>query len=492
MIMKRKPLKSKLIDVFKMMYGNQFEEFDKFVSSPYFGCRLTTIKFYSELKKHYPEFNISKEELFENFYGRKHAGLSELDIIRKMCDELYLLAERYFAIFTFEKSVEKVAEIYSLTQLKNIKNRKIFEKKINILDNRIHNPEFGITEKFFHRLLFYNSEKFQFYKFDYNTKNTKGILSETAVYNLCNFIMESSRIIANSEAFKDKFNYSEDIKPLRVFLTSVNWDGFLESIKNFKSHYSDVLTIYTLRLLITLEFNSEKYILQFKKLLFKNSHRFYKNVNNALYVLLNNYYNSLPEQVDLKNAIELNEIYDNMIKDKLFDGEIRIRLSPETLSSFIINNCELHKFDKADRIMNTYLTNIDKRVRDDMYNYCMAVSEFYKNNFGSSLEYISKTGELTFLLKYNINELKLMLFYELNYFESAASLIDSYRHYLSENKHVTDKYEEPRRKFLIYYSKLHNLKFGNKGKNVKKIISDIIREKSVLHIRWLYKKLNEF
>lgn len=491
MIMNRKPLKSKLIDVFKMMYGNQFEEFDKFVRSPYFGCRLTTIRFYSELNKHYPDFNISKEELFENFYGRKPESLSELDIIRKMCDELYMLAERYFAIFTFEKSVEKESEIYTLTQLKNIKNRKIFAKKVKSMDIKIHEPETGITEKFFYRLINYNYEKYQFYNFEYKITNMKGIISERAVYNLCNFLFETSRILTNAETFKERFNHSEEITPIIVLLRSVNWNEFLGSINKFNTPYQDILTLYTLRLIIALNLEPEKHIYQYKELLFNNSHRLYKNVKSAFYVILINYYNSKKEEPDLKLVKELNEVYNRMLAEKLYEGEIRIRIKPDNISAIVINNCELSKYDTAQDIMNKYIPYLDKNIREEMLNYCSSIVEFYKKNFVSSLDHINKTINLTFLLKYNVYEFKLMLFYELDYIEPAISLIDSYRHYLAENKHVTDKYEVPRRKFLNYYSKLHNLKFGNKGKSVKDIKNDILKERSVLYVRWILQKLNE-
>lgn len=489
--MNRKPLKSKLIDVFKMMYGNQFEEFDKFVRSPYFGCRLTTIRFYSELNKHYPDFNISKEELFENFYGRKPESLSELDIIRKMCDELYMLAERYFAIFTFEKSVEKESEIYTLTQLKNIKNRKIFAKKVKSMDIKIHEPETGITEKFFYRLINYNYEKYQFYNFDYKITNMKGIISERAVYNLCNFLFETSRILTNAETFKERFNHSEEITPIIVLLRSVNWNEFLGSINKFNTPYQDILTLYTLRLIIALNLEPEKHIYQYKELLFNNSHRLYKNVKSAFYIILINYYSSMQEQPDLKLVKELNEVYNRMLAEKLYEGEIRIRIKPDNISAIVINNCELSKYDTAQDIMNKYIPYLDKNIREEMLNYCSSIVEFYKKNFVSSLDHINKTINLTFLLKYNVYEFKLMLFYELDYIEPAISLIDSYRHYLAENKHVTDKYEVPRRKFLNYYSKLHNLKFGNKGKSLKDIKNDILKERSVLYVRWILQKLNE-
>lgn len=489
--MNRKPLKSKLIDVFKMMYGNQFEEFDKFVRSPYFGCRLTTIRFYSELKKHSPDFNISKEELFENFYRRKPESLGELDIIRKMCDELYMLAERYFAIFTFEKSVEKESEIYTLTQLKNIKNRKIFEKKVKLMDIKIHEPETGITEKFFYRLIKYNYEKYQFYNFDYKVKNMKGIISERAVYNLCNFLFETSRILTNAETFKERFNHTEEITPILVFLRSVNWNEFLGSINKFNTQYQDILTLYTLRLIIALNMEPEKHIYKYKELLFNNSHRLYKNVKSAFYIILINYYNSKKEEHDLKLVKELNEVYNRMLAEKLYEGEIRIRIKPENISAIVINNCELGKYDTAQDIMNKYIPYLDKDIREDMFNYCSSIVEFYKKNFVSSLDYINKSINLIFLLKYNMYELKLMLFYELDYIEPAISLIDSYRHYLAENKHVTDKYELPRRNFLKIYNMLINLKLTTVKAKKSEIEERVNSGENILHIRWLNRKIME-
>ncbi len=126
-----------------------------------------------------------------------------------------------------------------------------------------------------------------------------------------------------------------------------------------------------------------------------------------------------------------------------------------------------------------------------MFNYCSSIVEFYKKNFVSSLDYINKSINLTFLLKYNMYEIKLMLYYELDYIEPAISLIDSYRHYLAENKHVTDKYELPRRNFLKIYNMLINLKLTTVKAKKSEIEERVNSGENILHIRWINSKIKE-
>src|SRR5262245_37025925 len=96
--------KSKLIQILKSFSSDEMKEFEKFISSPFFGCKNFVLNFFRELKKYYPYFkeeDIQKEEIFARLYKNKKYNDG---LIRRMTSDLITLAEEYIMYKEFKNN----------------------------------------------------------------------------------------------------------------------------------------------------------------------------------------------------------------------------------------------------------------------------------------------------------------------------------------------------------------------------------------------------
>ena len=117
--------------------------------------------------------------------------------------------------------------------------------------------------------------------------------------------------------------------------------------------------------------------------------------------------------------------------------------------------------------------------------------EFKKKNFEKALEYLSKVEIIFFYFKYHLKILYLQVYYELNYTEQAISMIDSFKHFLKNNKYVPDSLGVNYKKFTDYYIRLLNVKTTYRKSEVKIFKEKIQKEERLFFKNWFLEKLNE-
>ena len=82
-------------------------------------------------------------------------------------------------------------------------------------------------------------------------------------------------------------------------------------------------------------------------------------------------------------------------------------------------------------------------------------------------------------------------YYELEYFEQAFSLIDSYKHFLTKNKSLSDHFRERHMNFLKFSEELFKIKSRINVKpdaGIKKHLDNTV---NIVHKEWLSEKISE-
>ena len=92
--------------------------------------------------------------------------------------------------------------------------------------------------------------------------------------------------------------------------------------------------------------------------------------------------------------------------------------------------------------------------RESMKNFSLARLEFERDNFEKALEYASKIQYDSFTYKLDVKNLLLLTYYELELFDQAESLIQTYRHYVKHNKDFSRAYMVKFKNFIDIYSGL--------------------------------------
>jgi hypothetical protein len=90
--------------------------------------------------------------------------------------------------------------------------------------------------------------------------------------------------------------------------------------------------------------------------------------------------------------------------------------------------------------------------------------DFRKGNYEAVVSKLQEVRTDQVYIKMDTKNLLLMTYYELNYIDSVLALIDSYKHFLSDNKYLTKIHKDTTMQLLTLLFLLFHLQKKNKKK----------------------------
>ena len=141
--------------------------------------------------------------------------------------------------------------------------------------------------------------------------------------------------------------------------------------------------------------------------------------------------------------------------------------------------------------MKNFLSEVKPEARESIQHLRNAFLFFLKDkNFEKSLEElreIDKKGHHS--MTRDILHLYILIYYELGYYDSALTSIDSLRKYLS-NQNIAHRTAEPFKKFITCVKNLITNK-NNNTDDYEKIITIINENNLIVSKKWLLEKISE-
>jgi len=123
---------TKLIDLLKRLNKDEFKDFEKFSSSPYFSRGRDLSPLFKSLKPFFPDFENEKltdEYIFSKLYPDKKFGDEKsVSLLRTLTSELFNLGKEFLAYAEFDQDINR-KNFYRLNQLRKKKLYKEFEKE---------------------------------------------------------------------------------------------------------------------------------------------------------------------------------------------------------------------------------------------------------------------------------------------------------------------------------------------------------------------------
>jgi hypothetical protein len=136
-----------------------------------------------------------------------------------------------------------------------------------------------------------------------------------------------------------------------------------------------------------------------------------------------------------------------------------------------------------------------KRLRPELKEnteyFALAHLEYGKGNFEKALEIINKVSYDVFLYKIDVKNLLLKIFFELKLYDQAFSLVDSYKHFLNNNKELSNEYKEQFFNFIMMYNKLLRASSNSNSGNTDFLSKELNDLKTIANRGWLQEKINK-
>lgn len=463
---------TKLFKNLKNLDKQEFNEFVKFVNSPYFLKRKSLPPLLKVFAEYYPELNISKMEL----YTRAFPGAKYNDMLnRKYFSELNRMLEEFLAVSSFRKDnymyafklTEKFidlknydeAENTSRTALKELEkknlrnekyyyNRYIFERNLKTISNLKTNlnPDTDWKEAMDGFVNYSSLTLLQFYYIilnDNRFRREKGSIDLEILNDLIK-VFEKKVIPANPAA--------------NIFYNLINSFRHPEN----KEFYENIKTM----------------LMQHKSLL---------DINElaAIYTYLHNYCFVKVDNGDLNYLKERFEIVNHVLENgfHLKDGY----MIPDMYISMANNALMLGAFEWAEEFIKKYRDNLPGEEKRSYEYLAFSALYMFKGDYEKALRYLSRVKFRKYYDKFKIKALNLMIYYEAGYFEEAFFLADSFKHFISKYKSITPYVRERTNNFVKQVLQLINYRL----KNTKKAEIKDFATCTIMYRPWLIQKLQE-
>jgi predicted nucleic-acid-binding protein len=479
--------RSKLIPILKSFSKDEIREFDKFLDSPFFGCKKFVLNFYREIINYYPEFkdkDIAKDKIFKKLYGEKKYNDA---LVRRIISDLIRFSEEYMAY-------------------KNFRNRKTFrntcllnELRVRDLEDQFRIRSEGITKKI-------NSSE----------SVHPDLLLETYFTKL--EIKEFRTSLRDSKMHKD---YIQSVEAITVY--------FMRLIYSYINHRNTFLNEYDFSngIIDLLLRNLDLYKIANDPVLGESKYLNYLKMTLYVYNIVNNkddresYYklmDLITNNPGYYSNVELKNIYISIIKfynyqndnfDNIFIKEkysayrlfltdfLTVDPSAKLQLSFCRNYINLSRqsgmTEQIRELHKKYSDYLPEEHKEDLIALCEAVYFFEKKKFSRSLQFVSAINLDKEVFKLDIKILKIKNFYELGYFDSVNSELDNLNHLLNSSEKLNQGMLNKSKNYSKSVRQLTKIKTGSALNKVdhSQFMKKLENEKIISEKNWLINKLSE-
>lgn len=482
-----------LLGILSKFTPKEFKEFGEFVKSPFFNKNIHVKHLYDYLKKFYPEFKdkkLDKEVVFENlFHGKKYND----GFLRTVIYNLGKLAEDYLAYINFRKD-DLNRGMNLLKELNERKLEKVFLKYYSEIEEDINAVTYQDPDYFLKKYELQNQKeiymdwsKFKQKDFKNYTENTVTYIEdELTSYYIAKALNHYRFMLDKNMYEKLDYNYEFIEHIMDYLLTKDNY--FKEKLK-IKLHLNEVLLIKNKK--------EENYRI-LKDILISSSGKLTRSDLYSLHNILQSYcvyqgYNNSPLSDGKAYTQERFELYKVCLEQNLFAAEEHIYFDDLMFGNIVGTAISVQQFEWVEEFIEQYKGSISPDNSEVVINYSYARLLFNKGDFEKALWHLNTIKTIRHIqYKLPVRDLTLMLFYEMNMHSQSVYQIDSYRHFLNNNKSSLSEERFNRiLNFLKFYTRLLKLKEKRSLKEIMKLKEDIESTGNTLEKFWLLKKTGE-
>ncbi|HMS33756.1 MAG TPA: hypothetical protein PKC91_06690 [Ignavibacteria bacterium] len=481
-------MKYKIIEILKTFSVKETKQFDSFLLSPFFNESRKLRNLYISLLEFYPYFEpgiMCEEKLSKKINPDLPFNKSTM---KTLFFELANNAEEFLRISNFRTKLnlkeDYLREEYFKRKLYKLVDQNI-EKTMNQLDS---DKEFAfeyLLSRFYVLTDMCNS-----------IQSSKQNSNQDYIRNLLNHLNERGKtllylttnelLIQNNKihTLKDNYNINLEDNFIYKLFKKIKIEELLEFIIS-ETDEDSCSVIFELRLAYykaISDFENEELYNKYKKLFIKNIHSLNKEEIYSNFIMLIKYCFRKP--IDNESGFdfrkELFSIYKYLLLKKYYVIGVHDNIPIELYRQVLKLSLELKKFKWCLEFIKKYNPYLNPDVRVNMYNYSLAEYYFHKKRFDQAMRYFHKIELSHFLLRVDIRNLMLMTYYELDMFENAISLIDSYKHFLTNTEVLSDT---EKRKCRSFINAVHNMikyktsvKQGNKNQ-IRECLKNVMHNK---------------
>lgn len=474
----------KLLNILKTFSKSEIKEFRKYLSSTFLNEGRNHIAFFDKLIRYYPDFEkkkVSIEALFKDIKNPETLHFTISHIIKLAYDYLYFKRKR-------EDKVDKYIELSQIAR-----NRGLSGYALNF----INDAEKALKEKKTDKEYYYNMYKIYMEKIvayfrlgDLQNQFTSGI--KMTEYFSIYLMGQTVRLQDILKTYKGNYDFDYESTYFANLINSFNFIYSEENIESLTIEKTSLVKIYGLLFSQLKNEQDDKYFQKIYDILEKGYDEIApyeiatiatKLQNDLLWLNKGNIDNYLPSYFEAIKKYVLN-IY-NINKVPYF------KMDANTFRNIYLIAIELDELKWAEEFIEKYGKVLYPEKRDDMVRWAYGMLYFRKKEFEKSLYYLNSVKDVVDMFKFDIRRDILKLYYELKHYDNIPALIDSFRHFLSNTQTLNTFTNAKSRKFIEYFSKLHNCTITKDISKIRLLQKQVENDIEISNDTWMKDKLKE-
>jgi hypothetical protein len=480
---------SKLAEIIASFSKEELKSFEKFIASPYFSTGRDVSGLFSVFKKNYPDFNspaIEKKNIFSSLFPSEEYNEKKL---KNISSDLTKLAEQ-FLVHSSLKSSETEYDRLLAIQYHERKIDKHFLITINSLEKKAENALFdGIdcfrTEEEISRL----KENHLFRRNDFD--NSIKTRLEYIEYFTLSFLIKFIKELRGKLVITTRYNRKFESLLFDSVRENLDFEKLLETLREKNYSYLWIIELYYYSFMCTYNVSETKYYERFRNLFYENIERFTRFEKHHIFTSLAFYCIRQDETENRYFQEEELRVYKEMLSHDAYSISAKEHFNVVFYRNIMLIALRLGEHDWLEKFEAGYTGKLKPEFRENISSLVKASLDFARGRFDEALENISKIRYDLFLYKFDVKNLMLKIYYELDLYEQAFAMIDTYRHFLVNNKEYAEVHKIQLRNFIDMYNKLLKAKESGKKENAGVLLKKI-NETDVLPARaWFIEKVNE-
>lgn len=481
---------SKIVQVIKTFSPNEVKGLEKFLKFKFGGTDNINYKIFSELKKGYPDFKsdkFSKNKFFARVYRNKPFTP---ELIRKNISMFMKCLDEYLMTIA-DKESERLNQIKLLEQYRQRGLIEIYKSKHSEIKKKYFDNQ-KIENEIFYSLYLFQVESRAFNNL-LNKREESGNEHKKENELLLMMMLEKLNNYLNHKAVFKQYNIDLNTIYENSFLPNFNYDAFINSIDFENTEYGYMFKIIYYSYMCSQNLRDYDLYIEFKNAVMSNLEKFNDYYKFSYLTKLINV--TTPNQDNVIYAKDRHIFFKTLIQNKYYVTNftyLNIVIYLQSLYSAI----KFKDYDYAEELLNEHINFIIDEHRENLYNFSMSYYLVHLKKYKEALEYNLKI-KLEFLQYRKVLNFDLFeIYYELNYFENAYSVLDSFKNFVKNESSLDKKLVIPYTNYIAYARKLINLKINlTDAKEIKNKADILLNElnncKDVSYKNWLQEKFKE-
>lgn len=478
--------KSKAVLLLKLFDNEEIKRFGEFLDSPYFNNNSRVAQLFNELKKYHPDFSskgVEKERLFKKLFPFKPYNEQ---VIKNLITELFKLGKEFLSVNGFKNDAFEKA-IGLINRLSA--NSSLFEKEVEAfeklpVDQKQHSEKINLYKHLV------EEKKFTHNIYTDNQSEASVNLEKSGEYLTLFFLKSILRLSVNIHTNYVSFNKKVENNFADVLVKSIDIENFLEYMCDVENKEKLHIKLAYYALVSVTNVWDDKAYETYHDLLYGNL----QEISRDEAQLFLHFMESIcAQKINAGRA----DYYKGLFET--FQHEISLNLYsriPGTITMLKFRNIclagiRIGEYDWVEGFINEFEDKLQESNRENIVQLARAQLNFEKGNFEKSLEIISKIKPDQIYFKIDVRSLNLMLLYELGYYDTAMSFIESYKRMLTRNPSLTEQYGSKNINFANSVSYLIKIKHGCSNSEKESLLDKIRNFDNISNKKWLSKKIGE-